>query len=115
MMRMLNMIKRAAMDANEASVPVGITFGTVVNDNPLEVTVDQRFILDEDFLIIPESLTKYEIDLKHSHNIVGAGGTATALGDKVIIRTGLEKGDKVILLRVQGGQQYLVLDKVVGA
>jgi hypothetical protein len=30
----------------------------------------------------------------------------------VVIRPGLEAGDKVILLRVQGGQQFLILDKV---
>jgi hypothetical protein len=29
-----------------------------------------------------------------------------------MIRPGLETGDKVILLRVQGGQQFLILDKV---
>ncbi|TQR45304.1 DUF2577 domain-containing protein [Paenibacillus popilliae] len=113
-MRMLNIIKRAAMDVNEASVPVGITFGTVVNDNPLEVTVDQRFILDEDFLIIPESMTKYEVDLNCNNPLEGVGDVKSATSDKVVIRTGLEKGDKVLLLRIQGGQQYLVLDKVVG-
>jgi hypothetical protein len=69
--------------------------------------VDQRFILDADFLIVPESLTRMELDLSHTH---GSGGQGLTI--PVVIRPGLEAGDKVILLRVQGGQQFLILDKV---
>lgn len=111
---MLNAIRQAALTAVEAAAPVAVMFGTVVRDNPLEVNVDQRFTLDADFLIVPESLTRLEINLRHAHT-APSGTTEDALTEPVVIRPGLQAGDRVALLRVQGGQKYLILDKVVGA
>ncbi|MNC10681.1 hypothetical protein D3C75_583480 [compost metagenome] len=104
---MLNAIRQAALTGMEAGKPAAIMFGEVVAGNPLQVNVDQRFTLDADFLILPESLTRLELDLSHTH-----GSSERGLTDPVVIRPGLQAGDKVILLRVQGGQQFLILDKV---
>lgn len=87
-------------------------FGTVTKAYPLEVNVDQRFTIDADFLIVPESLTPYEISLQHNHT-TDTGTTGDALTQPVVIRRGLQVGDKVVLLRMQGGQKYLILDRVV--
>lgn len=95
---MLEAIKKAALDAITASNPVNIMFGDVRLLSPLTVNVDQRFNLTADFLIISETLTRYEITI---------GST------QYVIREGLKVGDKVILLRMQGGQKYLIVDKVV--
>jgi len=110
---MLNAIRQAALTAMEATGPVAVMFGTVTRADPLEVNVDQRFTLDADFLIVPESLTRLEIDMRHVH-IAPGGTTDDALTEPVVIRPGLQAGDRVVLLRVQGGQKYLILDKVVG-
>lgn len=105
-------IKILGKGAVDAEGPVVVMFGAVTKVNPLEVLVDQRFPLDEELLIIPASLTRYEIDLKHKHNTTG-GTTEEALTEKIVIREGLKVGDSVLLLRVQGGQKYVVWDKVV--
>lgn len=105
-------IKRLGIGAMEASNPVSVMYGQVTKTDPLEILVDQRFPLDEDFLIVTERLTRYEIDLKHNH-IYSGGETEDALTDKIVIREGLKVGDSVLLLRVQGGQKYVVWDKVV--
>ncbi|OME79062.1 hypothetical protein BK120_22440 [Paenibacillus sp. FSL A5-0031] len=97
-MALLESIKKAGAAAYAAGNPLAVMVGKVIQINPLEVNVDQRFTLSEDFLIIPESLVKYETQLQTS--------------EKLIIRTGLEAGDAVLMLRVQGGQQFVVLDKV---
>lgn len=119
-MTMLDTIKKAAKDAIEASNPVNLVFGEVRSINPLMVNVDQRFNLTADFLIVPESLTKYELNLTHAHQYedsTGSGSTQkttdNALTEPIVIRSGLQVGDKLILLRMQGGQKYLILDKVV--
>jgi hypothetical protein len=111
---MLNVIKQAALSAMEAGNPVAVMYGEVTKTNPLEVNVDQRFTIDADFLIVPESLTRYEVDLRHSHSYSG-GTTGEALTQQILIRRELEIGDKVLLLRMQGGQKYLILDRVVNA
>jgi Protein of unknown function (DUF2577). len=95
---MLNAIKQAAMEALEASKPVAVMTGTVTKISPLEVNVDQRFTLDADFLVQTAATAELKVTI---------GGT------EYIIRPGLQVGDRVVLLRVQGGQKYLILDKVV--
>lgn len=110
-MGMINIIKEASMGAMGASNPVNITFGEVLNAEDLKIKIDQKLILPKEFFIIPESLARYETDLTHSHSCPD-GSTSTSLF-KIVIREGLKIGDKVLLLRVQGGQQYVILDKVV--
>ena len=109
---MLNAIRQAALTAMETAAPVAVLMGTVTKTDPLEVNVDQRFTIDADFLLVPESLTKLELDLSHSHSASG-GTTGAALTEAVVIRPGLKSDDRVALLRVQGGQKYIILDKVV--
>jgi len=97
-MSLVNLIKQASMGAFESSNPVAVMFGTVTKANPLEVNVEQKFTLTRDFLVLTERLTEYK---------------TTIAGQEIVIRKGLQAGDKVILLRVQGGQQYIVWDRVV--
>ncbi len=118
MSSLLDLIKAAGTDAVNASNPVNILFGEILTINPLSVKVDQRFTLPADFLIVPESLTRYEVDLKHAHQYTDDGSTSNtseALTQKIVIRPGLAVGDKVLMLRVQGGQRYVILDKVVAS
>jgi Protein of unknown function (DUF2577) len=97
MSSMLALIKQAATEAVAASNPVGIFYGTIKKAMPIEVEVDQRFILTQEFL----ELTEATEELKVPH------------GDGYyIIRRKLEEGDRVVLLRIQGGQKYVILDRV---
>lgn len=119
-MSLLNVIKSAGMQAVDAANPVNILFGTVESIDPVSVNVDQRFTLTSEFLIVPERLIRYVVDLTHTHqytDVIPGGATVIkntqeAL-EPLIVRTGLEVGDTVILIRIQGGQKYLIVDKVV--
>jgi hypothetical protein len=121
--RLLNVMKQAGTGAVEAGNPVAILFGVVETADPLAVRVDQRFTLTAEFFVIPESLIHYELELRHDHKYTDSSdsGTATkttepALPEEpIIIRRGLEEGDRLLLLRMQGGQQYVILDRVVSA
>lgn len=95
---LLTTVKQAAIAAIAASNPVNVMFGVVTNTNPLEVNVDQRFTLPADFLLIPESLNENKL-------VIG--------GSTYVIRDGLQIGNKLLLLRVQGGQLYVILDRLV--
>ena len=102
------------------SSPVNIAYGTVESIDPLEVNVNQKFTITEGFLIVPERLIRYEVSLKHDHEYIDTKGTIptpgiteNALLDNLVIREGLHVGDKVLLLRVQGGQKYVILDRLV--
>lgn len=110
-MGMIDIIKKAGVDAVGANNPVNILFGEVLSLEEFKIRIDQKLILPKEFFIIPEGLTRYEVDLEHNHNIT-EGISSNSL-KKLVIREGLKQGDKVLLLRVQGGQQYVILDKVV--
>jgi len=100
---------------------LNILFAKITQINPLEVYVEQRFTLPADFLIVPESLMKLELKLEHTHKYNDSSGTGSTTrstekadyAEPVVIRRGLEIGDNVLLLRLSGGQQYLILDRMV--
>jgi len=96
--KLMGAIKQASMGAMDASAPVAVRIGTVKSVSPLAVTVDQRLTLSSEFLL----RTAATLPLK-----VMIGGTNYS------VRDDLQAGDGVVLLRVQGGQQYVILDKVV--
>lgn len=82
------LIKRAAMEAVEASKPARFRYGTVKTVSPLTVKVSDKLILESGSLVVPERLSTE-----------GA----------------LNAGDAVVILQNKGGQQYLIMDKVVSA
>ncbi|HBH3639354.1 TPA: DUF2577 domain-containing protein [Clostridioides difficile] len=82
---LLQIIKKAAMDAVETSNPIRIVFGIIESISPLKVKIEQKLSIDDFFLIQTETFKRYT--------------------DKKV-------GDKLVLIRMQGGQQYLILDRV---
>lgn len=86
---LLTIIKKAALDAVNATRPVNVVFGVLASVSPLSVTIDQKLTLDEDFLVITKHM------------------------DDLILSEELTVGDRLVLLQMQGGQRYLILDKVV--
>lgn len=80
----INLIRTIVVDTYESLKPVTLVFGTVTQTQPIAVLLEQKIPLN--------SLQLVELNL----------GEIT-----------LEIGDKVALLRQQGGQKYLILNKVV--
>lgn len=83
----VRIIKRIAKDTIENDKPTRLMYGKVTSVSPLKVNIEQRMEIDRRFLVIVERLTKGD--------------------DK------LRVGDKVALLREQGGQKFLIIDRVV--
>lgn len=77
------MIKQIAAGVFEAKKPMEVCFGTVQSLSPFKIRLDQKNTLGKEYFI------------------VRAGVTAQSF----------EVGDTLILLRVQGGQQYLIYDR----
>lgn len=94
---MLDIIKKASLGAVGSTNPVAFSYGTVTEAAPLQIQVDQRFILSGNALVLPESVMESKIDIE----------------GKVILRRGLASGDRVLMVRMQGGQSYIVLDRLV--
>lgn len=110
---LLETIKRAAVEAQGAGQPLQLCYGKVTSKSPLKITVENKLELTKEFLIVPEHLTDYEVKMTFDYNTNSAGEDShshTISGKKTVtVHGALEKDDKVMLLRMQGGQSYLVL------
>lgn len=56
-------MKKIALGVVESKKPVNVLIGMVTGVNPLEITVDQKMTLTQEFLIIPRSMTDYTLDV----------------------------------------------------
>lgn len=101
------------MDASDVST---FLYGTVVSASPVSVFVNEKLTLSSEFIVIPRWLTDYEYDveIKYPTDTGGSPSHDHALTSvkKIKIKNALKPGDRVILIRQHGGQQYLILDRV---
>lgn len=87
-MNLTETIKRIALDAAQSSKPFAkLVFGIVINTAPLEISIDQKITLTSDFFVLTKAANQ----------------------------ANMAKGDKVAMIQEQGGQRFLILDKVVSA
>jgi hypothetical protein len=109
-LELLNLIKKAAVSAVEANNPTSIAYGKVISIAPLSIQIDQKLILPEVFLIVPEYLTEKKITISEPE--YASGGGINIIQKEYIIREALKVNDNVILIKCNGGQKYIILDRV---
>ena len=117
-------------------MPAVFLFGWVTSENPLIITTETNMPLDEDDLVLMKEFrtgqsypthrhtgfsgnarteatsggSNYDAFASHSHAL--SSGYSTNSGEGSEIYYGLKMGEKVVLLRNAGGDQYLVLGRV---
>lgn len=114
----LQAVKCASLLAVEQQKPLQLQFGTVETVSPLSVRIDQKMFLGAAQLIVTRAVTNYtafvtvddetelpDSGIPHKHPYKGL--------KTVTVHNGLTIGETVVLMRMQGGQQYLILDRVV--
>ncbi len=116
-------IKSVSLDYDKNRVAAGLLFGTVRAADPLRIEIDSRIVLTETFLTVAQHLTDYAIDCESSTDEIN-GFVARNEGDQIVdVLPGLQKGrillknkllpgQRVILARMEGGHQYIVLDRI---
>ena len=120
---MIAAIKRASTEAVNAGKPFAMTLGTVTKTAPLTISVDQKLTLGPAQLLLTNAVRDYSVDMTVDHlteNTAGGSGEAAFASHnhaykgrkKFIVHLGLKTGERVLLLRIQGGQKYIVLDRV---
>lgn len=110
----VELVKQAAIEAVEQTKPGDLLFGTVESASPLVINVEQRMRLQEGCLVLSSLVQDFEVKMTVDHEVEEAEGHIhTYIGKKSFtVHLALEAGEEVILLRKQGGQKYLVLDRI---
>lgn len=106
----VKVMKIAAVEAVEATKPVYIYFGEVLSASPLKINVEQKMILGEAQLILSRNVTDFKTMITENWSTESKSGIT---GKKEItVHNSLVVGDAVILKRQQGGQKFIVWDRV---
>lgn len=126
----VKLMKKAAVEAVNASKPANMVFGKVISASPLKVKVDQKLILTTAQLVLSRNVTDYEVEMepsidkapsshwteetsggsddeafeKHKHEIKGK--------KKFMVYNTLKVGEEVILMQLSGGQKYIIIDRI---
>lgn len=119
----LGNVKRAAVEAVAAGKPMSLIFGKVTSVSPLIVRVDQKLELIEPQLILTNAVRDYTVSMtvdQETEAASGGSGDAAFASHKhrykgtksYIVHLGLKLGEQVLLLRVDGGQKFIILDRV---
>lgn len=80
---LIPLLKKVALEAVEASKPTVVLFGLVNGINPLSIYLEQKRTITKNFLVVTEKSCNLAV------------------------------GDEVVMIRMQGGQKYIIIDKVV--
>lgn len=122
-------VKQAAVEAVRAEAPMLVCYGTVTSASPLEIQVDQKKTLTDAQLILTDNVRDYAVEMStmvdtseaphYTEEESGGSGDAAFAAHKHKyqgrkkwkIHNALNAGEKVILLRCDGGQKYIVLDR----
>ena len=128
---LVELIKQAAQEAIAAGQDCDFCYGTVTSANPLKILVEQKMELTSAQLVLTRNVTDFKTYITAGNTkdyyYTGdpeSGGTAPIPGTshvhaigkiQMTVHNALAKGEKVVLLRKKGGQEYLVLDRVVKA
>lgn len=124
---LVRLMKQAAMEAVKTSQPSNIVFGTVTSASPLKIQISSKITLESEMLLLTRNVTEFETDITtvnwFTENTSGGAGYALFESHKhelkgkkhIIVHNQLKSGEKVVLIKEQGGQRYIVLDRVVSA
>jgi hypothetical protein len=103
-MDLLGVINQVVQNNTEAQKLTDLSIGTVTSADPLEIqTRIDMPPLPSEVLLLTDAVKERIEDVTNSNDEVI--GTVT-------VQHGLEAGDKVLMLRVMKGQQFIVLSKL---
>lgn len=122
--RLYKLIKGQHTPSSERS---DIVYGKVLNPKPLKVQLSNQMVLDENFIVLGKHIGKFKLQGKsrlkgnanvtfHSHNQTAEIHNADIKFPKtefyIEFDNSLEKGDKVTMIRCDGGQKFYLFERV---
>ena len=116
-------IKRVALDAVDNAQMCDLRYGTVISVSPLKVQITNQLTIPESLLVVPRRLTNHTVDISVNLSTENASGGENEASfeshshdintqTRVLFYNALKVGERVALLRQQGGQSYFILDRI---
>lgn len=104
-----------------------VVYGTVINTSPLKIQLSNNMVLTSDFIILGKHIGKFKLQGKaimkgsadmtfHGHHEAADIKKANLEFKKksmyIEFDNSLEKGDKVTMIRLDGGQQFYLFERI---
>lgn len=112
LIEVLNQIIQKNMNASQLAE---LCIGTVTSAAPLEITINTAMApLRESVLYLTDAVVAKTISASDGIVLTGTknGAALPNSGSTLTLNSALAVGDKVLLLRVQKGQKFVILSKV---
>ena len=136
-MDIIKLLQKIIIETINAGKPCDLRYATVNSLSPLTITLEAvQLVITAPAVTMMETLKELAIDdFAHKHSYKDDNGeeeidkeTGEALTEiqcylggvglgknsqgKIIIRKGIAVGDKVVVIRANGGQEYLIIGRV---
>ena len=127
----IEIMKQAAVDVMNATTLCDVVFGKVTKINPLEVQISPSLTISQEsgVLKLARQVTDYKTQMSFDNPNIKQVYTTCNMNDsnesskakimfkepvkhEITIYNSLKVGDTVIMMRMQGGQTFVVLDKI---
>lgn len=97
--RIASLMLQAGKNAIPNSEKTDLVYGRVISTNPLKIqhSKESKIVLTESFLILSKLCKEMKVKLPD--------------GQEIVLWTGLNVGDTVLMLRVLKGSKFIVLQK----
>lgn len=116
-------MKEIARDTIENAVPAGFVEGLVTQTDPLIIQLESKIQIPADNLILTKNTCLWSVDMDVNHYTeTSSGGNGDPsfeshnhayTGKKTFrVHNELSIGDNVLLGRCEGGQKFIVLDRL---
>lgn len=120
-------MKEIARKTFDSIIPCNVCFGEVTSTSPLKIKIDQKLELTSNFLILTNNVKDHTVEMTVNHSTDTTSLSVDVEGRNVnlshshsysgkksfTIHNGLKLNEKVILIRLQGGQKFVVVDRMV--
>lgn len=121
--KLVMLIKQAAVEAVNAKDPMSLKIGEVISAKPLKISINQKITIPASQLMLTNAVRDYTVymTVDHSTESTSGGSGEAAFSShshkytgkkKYTVHNALKVGEKVILLRCDGGQKFIVLDRL---
>ncbi len=105
---MLEAVKLLAYDVLQQENLTDICYSTVTETEPLKIVLEQKLELTESFLVLSQNVIKHTIN----YSMRRKDSDENWVQYEMIVEKQLKKGERVILIKMTGGQRYVVIDRV---
>ncbi len=110
MKEMVDAVKMATDNMIESKKLMGVYEGLVVETDPLKIKIDQKLSISGKQIVLTDAVQDHDVEIT-LHGITDSDGDSLSGKTTITFHKDLQIGETVLLVRRQGGQQFMVVGR----